>query len=188
MNKMTDLGFSHVNKDKRKVHLFKCYCGKEKLIPLRNIVNGWTKSCGCIRNEAAQTHGLKYHRLYSTYIGMHRRCYNSKDSNYHNYGGRGIEVCKRWHNIHNFIEDMYPSYKEGLSIDRINNNKGYSHKNCRWATQKQQARNFRRNVRYKGECIAEFAERTGMKQGTIVMRIRRGATLKEAFTNQLNIR
>ena len=74
---------------------------------------------------------------------MGDRCHNPKNSRYENYGGRGIKVCDRWLDINNFIEDMYPSYQESLTSDRIDVNGNYEPDNCRWATNQVQGRNSR---------------------------------------------
>lgn len=75
---------------------------------------------------------------------MKARCTNPKNTNYKSYGGRGITVCDKWLDINNFIDDMYPSFVEGLTLDRKENDKGYSKDNCRWATKIVQSRNTRR--------------------------------------------
>ena len=96
---------------------------------------------------------------------MKDRCNNTNNKNFHNYGGRGIKVCKRWQKFDNFYEDIKSIYRHGLSIDRIDNNKGYFRSNIRMATQKQQTRNTRTNrmVTYKNKSItlAELSEITG---------------------------
>ena len=74
---------------------------------------------------------------------MKTRCYNIKCREYKNYGARGIQVCDRWLDINNFIEDMYPSYQEGLSLDRIDVDGNYEPDNCRWATYNIQQHNTR---------------------------------------------
>lgn len=88
-------------------------------------------------------HGLSKHRLYLCWFNMMQRCFDKNHKFYACYGGRGISVCDEWLDVSNFIEDMYPSFKEGLTLDRIDNNKGYYKDNCRWATQEIQSRNTR---------------------------------------------
>lgn len=89
-------------------------------------------------------HNLSNHRLYRTWHNMMARCYNKKAINYKNYGGRGITVYNEWHNVTNFINDMSPSYIEGLTLDRKENDKGYSKDNCRWEKQNIQHQNTRK--------------------------------------------
>lgn len=96
-------------------------------------------------------HGFSDTVEYSTYWKMLRRCYNPSDRSYRRYGERGIKVCKRWlpenNGVINFIKDMGKRPQGDYSIDRINNNKGYSPKNCRWATRSQQMLNRNAYVR-----------------------------------------
>lgn len=80
---------------------------------------------------------------YFTWYGMKSRCENPKATGYKNYGARGIRVCVRWRSFLNFIEDMGERPSRFHSLDRIDNDKNYSPKNCRWATMKQQAYNRR---------------------------------------------
>lgn len=75
---------------------------------------------------------------------MIQRCTNPKNTFYENYGERGIKVSNEWLDINNFINDMYPTFQEGLKIDRIDNNKGYTKSNCRWVNQNIQSRNTRK--------------------------------------------
>lgn len=124
---------------KRRYGLYKCFCGNEFKARTENVNNKNTKSCGCTK----RTHGFRRHKLYNVWSAMINRCYSDKNNTYINYGGRGITVCDRWHNIANFIEDMYPSFKDGLTIDRINVNGNYELDNCRWATITLQSRNKR---------------------------------------------
>ena len=74
---------------------------------------------------------------------MVARCNNKNDKDYINYGGRDISVCNRWLDVKNFIADMYPTFEEGLTLDRIDVNGNYEPSNCRWATKTVQARNTR---------------------------------------------
>ena len=140
---LEDLGMrfaTEKSKRKSRYGLYKCqYCGKEFEVYIYHVGSGNTKSCGCLLS----THGQRKHPLYNTWAGMKSRCYNLKDKYYKDYGGRGIKVCDRWLDIHNFIEDMLSSYQEGLSIDRIDVNGNYEPDNCRWTTTTIQARNTR---------------------------------------------
>lgn len=136
-----DLGMQYPNensKEKRRYGLFKCYCGSEFKAQTTTIKTGHTTSCGCYRRqmlkEKQTKHGLRYHSIYKFWKSMIYRCTNPKYKKYKDYGGRGITVCDRWLDVRNFIEDMYPTYEKGLSIDRINNNGNYELSNCRWTT------------------------------------------------------
>lgn len=150
---LKDLGMifaTETSRQKRRYGVFKCYCGKEFKATIPDVKNGNTKSCGCYRRKLtiergkdAIIHGLSRHRLYSTWNNMMARCYNESHERYKDYGDRGIVVCKEWHNITNFINDMYPSFKEGLTLDREDNDLAYGKSNCRWVTNNIQSRNRR---------------------------------------------
>jgi len=133
---------------KARYGIYKCQlCLTEFRAKTANIKSGHTNSCGCYHkkrvSETSTTHGLYKHPLYSTWVSMINRTTKPKDSRYKEYGARGITVCDRWLILENFIEDMYPTYKEELSIDRRNNDLGYSPNNCRWSTNEVQVRNTR---------------------------------------------
>ena len=133
---------------KTRYGLYLCpYCNNEFEAITQKVKQKRTKSCGCCTNkiisQAVNRNKLRNHRLYGVWYQMIRRCTNPKDKGYVYYGSRGITVCESWLNIENFIKDMYPTFQEGLSIDRKNNNEGYNKENCRWVESTTQSRNTR---------------------------------------------
>jgi len=130
-------------------------------------------------HQAAYKNGISKRPSYKTMLevwtNMKNRCYREEDIGYSRYGERGIKVCDRWLTFTNFYEDMYPSYKKGLSIERIDNEGNYSRENCKWATWKEQCNNRRTNrvLSYKGQSktLSEWAEEVGIKRGTISQRV-----------------
>ena len=144
---LEDLGMRYPienSKQKKRYGLYQCqYCGKEFEATISAVKREMTKSCGCQCNRCVNPHGLSYHPLYNTWRDMKTRCYNENSKNYKNYGARGIKVCDRWLDIKNFIEDMYPSYQEGLTLDRIDVDGNYEPDNCRWTTRDIQGQNTR---------------------------------------------
>jgi hypothetical protein len=97
-------------------------------------------------NKINTSHSMRKHRAYNTWNHMMFRCYHSTDSSWKSYGGRGITVCKKWHDFIGFWEDMEEGYSSTATLDRIDNNGNYCKRNCRWATWKQQQMNKRNTV------------------------------------------
>jgi len=113
--------------------------------------------------------------LRNIWYGIIHRTTNPATEAYSKYGGRGITVCERWHSFDNFYEDMFASYIPGLSIDRIDNNSGYSPENCRWATDKEQSNNRRTNrifcIDGVSKTLAAWIEEYGAKSSTVRQRL-----------------
>lgn len=130
-------------------------------------------------------HGMTKTRIYSVWTNMWHRCRSPKCSHYDRYGGRGITVCARWKEFENFLEDMGDA-GPGWSLDRIDNDQGYSPENCRWATPKQQQSNCRSNVNLthdgKTMILSDWARETGIHFETLRKRLRSGWSTERVLT------
>jgi hypothetical protein len=162
-----------------------CDCGEKTVVIVSKLRNGHTKSCGCFQTEIRKTrgtrsltHGNSKNHLYRIWAGMLTRCNNPKGDHYKYYGGRGISVCEHWRKFENFFEDMEPSFKNGLSIDRIDNNGNYCKENCRWSTLKEQMNNMSTNhfLEHNGKrmTIAQWAVSMKTKGYVLNCRLYRG--------------
>lgn len=169
-----------------------CDCGNKTLVSSSNIGNtkGNTKSCGCLKGKpkhGGTTHNTKS-KEYAVWNSMRQRCFNPKNSRYPRYGARGIGISESWNDFGQFIRDMGPC-PPGMTIERIDNNKGYSKENCKWATYAEQNRNNcnTRMVTLNGEtmCIKDWADRLGIKVVTVNVRIHKGWTPERALTTPL---
>jgi len=140
---------------RRNYYLCRCDCGNLTKAVIGKLNNGEVKSCGCLRRENSRAmlyiHGMKGTRFYRIWMSMKTRTLNPHSLVYQRYGARGISLCKSWKLFLNFKKDMYASYifhvgkygEKNTSIERTNNNLGYSKSNCKWATSKEQSYNRR---------------------------------------------
>lgn len=164
-----------------------CTCGKIMFAEAGRVRFGAVKSCGCfndrLRRERTFIHGHalagKHTTEYNSWYGMKIRCKYPLCPTYKNYGGRGIKVCERWKNsFKNFIDDMGLKPTPKHSIDRINNNLGYSPENCRWATRKEQDQNRvpKSLLTYKGETksLVKWAYKIGISPEAMRLRVKSG--------------
>lgn len=170
------------NRDGKILWECKCDCGKIGLVSGKVLRLKKSRSCGCLNKELLRirsiTHGGCGTILHNRWRGMLQRCKNPNNKNYQCYGGRGITVCERWKSFENFRGDMEQTFKPRLTLDRIDNNKGYSKENCKWATQIEQARNTRRNhliiIGGITKTLSEWSEISKLSSYTIFSRIKRG--------------
>lgn len=152
--------------------LCRCKCGNEVTVLGKNLRRGLTTSCGCYQRErtaeANTTHGMRRTRLYRVWANMLTRAGVHKgapEEVKRAYQDRGITICDEWLVFENF-RDWAPShgYKEGLQIDRIDNDKGYCPENCRWVTPKENANNRRNTIRLEdGTPLAMFCSKVGIE-------------------------
>ena len=120
-------------------------------------------------------HGFSYLRVYKVWHQMMRRCYNPEDKRYARYGARGITVCSRWHDLATFIRDLGEPAR-GMTLDRVNNDRGYRPGNVRWATRSTQQNNrgaFNVRWKFRGRVLTmkEWACETGIKYTTLRRRV-----------------
>lgn len=153
-----------------------CDCGNITTVPCTKLTGHKTVSCGCYRNRQ---NGKSTTRLYHIWRAMHERCENPKHDHFNRYGGRGIKVCNEWDEFLSFEKwAVENGYQNGLSIDRINVNAGYSPDNCRWQNQKQQMNNISSNryVEYQGKkfTVSQFADFLNVPYYTIMNHVKAG--------------
>lgn len=170
-----------------------CNCGKIKFILSYALRKGKIKSCGCyqkfIRGKSSRTHNASQSRLYHIWTDIFTRCYNKNCAAYKNYGGRGIKICKRWHDFSMFKKDIGRRPSKYFTIERINNNKGYSPKNCKWLHKSLQHHNKRTShyLTFEGkrQCIGAWAKELNWPNYIIVNRLRYGWPVKKILTTPI---
>lgn len=171
----------------------KCECGNITFLLPSHFKKGYIKSCGCYRHRSPYntTHKQSRTPLYHIWETMRLRCSSPNNKKYYMYGARGIKVCDEWFN--NFIAfrdwSLSHGWEQGLTLDRIDNNAGYSPDNCRWTTHAVQQRNTRRNVyiTYQGktQILADWCTELGLKYKVIQTRIVNGWDKVRALTEPI---
>lgn len=177
---------------RRTAWLCKCDCGNSVVVSSDNLKSGATTSCGCYKRECTSKRKSTHHEtnthLYGVWCTMKSRCYNKNVKSYNRYGGRGIEVCDLWLNSYENFRDwaITNGYSNGLSIDRIDNDKGYSPDNCRWVSEVEQANNRSSNrlITFHGEThnITEWAKILNINPKTIFTRIYSGWSIERILS------
>ena len=175
-----------------------CDCGTEKSVPVGHLYRGAITSCGCAKKERASklrdintthgaTRGSNRTPTYLSWASMRLRCNNPNATGYERYGGVGITICPRWDGpdgFPNFLSDMGVR-PDGFSLDRIDNQKGYSPENCRWADMATQKRNRKNSVliTHDGQTksAAEWARLLGTHRNNILRRLKRGLPLDQVL-------
>lgn len=177
----------YAGKDKYGKSLWNCVCdcGKEIITLANTLISNKAISCGSC-SKKSRTKPYRKTPLYRKYWSMIDRCQNKSSKVWDRYGGRGIKVCERWRKSFDaFVEDMgVPEPK--MTLERIDNNKGYSPENCRWATMQEQQRNRRDTVwltfNGKTKCLADWAETLSVSPQAIGYRLRSGYSVEEALS------
>ena len=170
--------------------MFKCYCGKIFKALLISIKSSRTKSCGCLRDQkislANRTHGLSKTSEYKIWKDIRKRCLNPNSHAFHNYGGRGITICKKWDKFENFLKDMGKRPSTAYTVERVNNERGYSPSNCRWILRSEQGKNTRRTVKIKirGEikCVIDWCKFFNISPQSYYRRLKKGLSPVEALS------
>lgn len=183
--RLTVIGRGEYNKFNHIKWRCQCDCGNIKSIIGWVLTGGQSKSCGCLCKEVNsllhKTHGESHKTTeYNSWIKMKERYFDKNNPAYHDYGGRGITICKRWLGVNgysNFLKDMGRKPTSKHTLDKYPNNNGnYKPSNCRWATAAQQSRNTRQNVwiEYKGRkmVLADWASELNVKYDKLRWRVR----------------
>lgn len=165
----------YVGAKRRSVWEFQCACGNKVTRAAIDVEKyarrGGNPSCGCQVGKQSVTHAMSAHPAYRVWRSMRDRCRLPTHQAWHNYGGRGITVCEAWdQSFEAFWSDMGPTYAPGLTLDRKDNNLGYSPENCRWVSMKVQAGNRRRALPVD---LAEAHRLTGVPLSTLGYRWKR---------------
>lgn len=170
----------------------RCICGKEVRLATGSLTARRGKvGCGCQWMPPNTTHDMSKTKIYRRYLTMKTRCYNPKASQYQDYGGRGIRVCDRWKNsFEAFYEDMYKTFQDGMTLERIDLNGDYEPSNVKWATKDEQARNKRNNIWLEKDgrrmVVTDWARELGTYKEFILRRLKKGIPFSEIHDLLIN--
>lgn len=170
----------------------RCKCGGVFVRDTKDLTKSYYKrgralcSKRCVARAVRKTHGMTNHPAYAVWRSMQARCYRENHPAFKNYGGRGITVCSEWRqDFSAFWRDMGPTYRPGLTLERVDNDQGYSPQNCVWATTRKQHLNKRTNRRIKTPWgvmpVAEAARRSGLNTSTLLYRLGSGWPAEDLF-------
>jgi hypothetical protein len=178
--------------------LCRCECGTESVLTGSVLRGQVSRSCGCLKSERTIERNTKHghatggiSKTYHSWAGMVARCTNPKHRSFSGYQGRGITVCERWKTFDNFLADMGEK-PEGTSLERRDNDAGYTPENCVWATNHEQAINKRNNnvLEHDGRSMTagEWATFLHMHPATLSDRLKRGWSVESALTTPVRSR
>lgn len=196
--RLTVIGYAGQDKERKSMWFCRCKCQKITKVQIANLKKGHTSSCGCINIEKIKERSITHGHSrggnespeYRTWQNMLTRTQNPNNKSFPDYGGRGIQVCDRWKDsFENFLADMGKRPKN-TSLDRKENNLGYSKENCRWATRKEQSNNKRSNVSFiyagKTQTLTQWANELGITVVTLWMRLNAyGWPIEKAFNTPI---
>lgn len=190
--RLTVVRFDSVDRTRNVRWMCRCDCGIEKVIQKAALVSGSQVSCGCAKRESLISkmtiHGMSGSRTHNAWREMWGRSRGYRKADFAHYRARGINVCEQWRSFDNFYADM-GECPDGLTLERVNNDLGYSRDNCRWATMHDQNRNRRANrmVEIEGRtmCVMDWIKELNLGQSKVYNRIWRGMEPKQAVLSCL---
>ncbi len=173
------------NTDKKRAYWdCACDCGNSTTVRGDHLKEGRVSSCGCFHDDIKTTHGMSRSPEYFCWTNMKARCADPSNKHFKNYGGRGIIICPTWlESFENFFADMGPIPEPGLTLERIDNERGYFKDNCTWATRAEQVRNRRNSILHTigGEtlCLKDWCARLNVSYHMALYYKRKGVAIND---------